>query len=135
MRRLFSTFARGLPGLGLLVMRIAAAAALVVLAFTALRQHQGIEAVAFNVTMIVGGLLLVAGLWTPVVGSLVAILALWNASARTGDLWANLLLAALGAALALLGPGAYSMDARLFGWKRIDVPERRRESREQEPGL
>jgi hypothetical protein len=27
----------------------------------------------------------------------------------------------MGAALALVGPGALSMDAWLFGWKRIDI--------------
>jgi hypothetical protein len=31
------------------------------------------------------------------------------------------LLAGLGAALALLGPGAWSVDARLYGWKRIEI--------------
>jgi hypothetical protein len=34
------------------------------------------------------------------------------------------LLAAIGAALGLLGPGAWSVDARLFGWRRIDVRNR-----------
>ena len=32
------------------------------------------------------------------------------------------LLGALGAALAMLGPGAWSVDARLFGRKRIQIP-------------
>jgi putative oxidoreductase len=30
----------------------------------------------------------------------------------------------LGAALAMLGPGAWSVDARLFGRKRIRIPLR-----------
>jgi len=42
-----------------------------------------------------------------------------------GDLWADVLLPTLGASLALLGPGAWSADARLFGWKRIDVRDRK----------
>jgi putative oxidoreductase len=30
----------------------------------------------------------------------------------------------MGAALAMLGPGAWSVDARLFGRKRIHIPQR-----------
>jgi len=71
------------------------------------------------------GILLLAGLWTPIAGALVAMLGFWNAWAGLGDLWAGVLLGALGAGLALLGPGAWSVDARLFGWKRIDVHDRR----------
>jgi len=32
-----------------------------------------------------------------------------------------ILLGALAAALALLGPGAFSVDARLFGWRRVEI--------------
>jgi uncharacterized membrane protein YphA (DoxX/SURF4 family) len=71
------------------------------------------------------GTLLLAGLWTPVSGTLAAVLELWVAFSGAGDLRAVLLLAALGAALAMLGPGAWSVDARLFGRKRIDIPNRR----------
>jgi hypothetical protein len=35
------------------------------------------------------------------------------------------LLVALGAALAMIGPGAWSLDARLYGWRRIEIPKRR----------
>ena len=34
-------------------------------------------------------------------------------------------LAAISAALALLGPGAFSLDARLFGRREIIIPEGR----------
>ena len=65
------------------------------------------------------GLLLCAGLWTPVAGSVLAALAVWSAISETGDPWARILLATVGAALAMLGPGAWSIDARLFGRKRL----------------
>ena len=70
------------------------------------------------------GLLLLVGLWTPAAGALVAILELWNAFANSGDPWTHILLGSIGAALALLGPGAYSVDARVFGWRRIDIRDR-----------
>jgi len=70
------------------------------------------------------GLLLIAGLWTPVAGTLVVILQVTYLFFDTGDPWIHILLAALGAGLALLGPGAWSVDARLFGWKRIDIRDR-----------
>jgi uncharacterized membrane protein YphA (DoxX/SURF4 family) len=69
----------------------------------------------------VAGILLLAGLWTPIAGSLVAALGVWKSMTQPGDPWANIFLATIGIALALLGPGEWSADARLFGWKRIDV--------------
>jgi len=71
------------------------------------------------------GILLIAGLWTPVAGSLLVVIEVWNVFSQPGDPWTRILIATLGAALALLGPGAWSVDARLFGWKRIDIRNRK----------
>jgi uncharacterized membrane protein YphA (DoxX/SURF4 family) len=65
------------------------------------------------------GLLLCAGLWTPIAGSTLSIIALWSSFSEHGDFWAQILLATVAAALAMLGPGAWSIDARLFGRKRL----------------
>ena len=126
LRRLFSTFASGAPGVGLLLLRSVAAIALFAHASNTLRTEWAIGTLVPAGLAIVGGVLLLAGLWTPLVGSLVAVLGVWNSISQAGDPWANILLGSIGVALALLGPGAWSADARLFGWRRIDVHNRDR---------
>ena len=71
------------------------------------------------------GLLLIAGLWTPIVGTSVALIEIWKIFSLAGDKWVWLLLGTASAALAMLGPGFWSIDARLFGWKRIEAPPRK----------
>ena len=71
------------------------------------------------------GILLLAGLWTPIAGILLAIIEIWCAFTHPHDPWSYILLGTLGAALAMLGPGAWSVDARLFGWRRIDPADRK----------
>ena len=70
---------------------------------------------------IADGVLLISGLWTPIAGSLVIGFAIWQTVLHQENPYPGILLASIGAALALVGPGALSMDAWLFGWKRIDI--------------
>jgi uncharacterized membrane protein YphA (DoxX/SURF4 family) len=99
--------------------------------------HFGIGGVlaASSVTIVVpqiigvgAGILLLVGLWTPVAGALAAIVNVWIACSRflwqSGDPRIPIIEAVLGAILAMVGPGAWSIDARLFGRRRIDFPER-----------
>jgi len=124
LRRLFSTFASGGPGAGLLLLRVVAGVSLIIHGIMKLQTAAPVQPVFLRVFAIIIGILLFAGLWTPIVGSLVGALAVWNIITRPGDPWACIFMATIGAGLALLGPGAWSVDARLFGWKRIDVRDR-----------
>jgi len=107
---------------GLLLLRFVAAFATVVKGTTRLEAGLPLGGVLLQALSMVAGILLLAGLWTPVAGCLVAAVELWTwFSTNPADPLPNILLAAIAAGLALLGPGAWSIDARLFGWKRIDV--------------
>jgi len=110
--------------MGLLLLRIAAGGAVLAQGFTRSPTDLSIGPIPRLILANAGGALLVAGLWTPVAGCIVAICSLWNTISRAGEPWANILLGSIAAALALLGPGAWSVDARLFGWKRIDLENR-----------
>jgi putative oxidoreductase len=126
LQRLFSTFPDGWPGLGLLLLRVGAAIPLFYFGFagTAGGAEQSLH-VALCLVAAAGGLLLLLGLWTPVAGMTIAIDELWIAFSphfsQMYDQWLHLLLAVLAAAVAMLGPGAWSVDARLFGRKRFEI--------------
>ena len=123
MQRLFSTFADGWPGAGLLVQRLLIGAALLYIDITCLIAT---PVCSFPVTKSIGalaGILLMAGLWTPIAGTLVAGVETWIALSPTGNPMIPLALGVLGLTLAMIGPGAWSIDARLFGRRRIAFPE------------
>jgi uncharacterized membrane protein YphA (DoxX/SURF4 family) len=71
----------------------------------------------------VAGVLLIAGLWTPIAGALVAILEVNLAFISPANATLPLFLAVLGATLAMIGPGTWSIDAWVFGRKRIVPPD------------
>ena len=116
-------FANGWPGKGLLLLRLLTGAALIHHGIVGLSEAPQFASIAPQVIGAGAGILLLAGLWTPVAGALVAIVEVWITFSRPSDPWIPIMLAALGAALAMVGPGAWSLDARLFGRKHIDIPE------------
>jgi uncharacterized membrane protein YphA (DoxX/SURF4 family) len=105
-------------------MRLVAGTTLVYRGFMALSSELVLGPAPLVVVQIILGILLMVGLWTPVAGTLLAILEVWHLVSLTGDPWIHILLLTLGVALALLGPGGWSIDARLFGWKRVDIRDR-----------
>jgi len=106
-------------------MRLVVGIALIDRGVMQLRSHPSILLIALSALGIGAGLLLLMGLWTPVVGTLVAATNLWIIFLQPGNLRIYLLLAALGVVLAMIGPGAWSVDARLFGWKRLEIRDRK----------
>ena len=123
MQRLFSTFAHGWPGNGLLLLRMLTGFALIHYGIVDLREAHEFASIAPPIIAAGAGIFLLVGLWTPVTGALVAIAELWIAFSPPGDPWIPIMLATLGATLAMVGPGAWSIDARLFGRKHIDIRE------------
>ena len=128
MRRLYSTFAGGWPGTGLLLMRLVIGCVLVVRASLRLWGDAPLNITVTSAILFGSGILLILGLWTPIVGTSVAVIEAWKILTLPGDRWLWLLLGTVSGALAMLGPGRWSIDARLFGWKRVEVPPGKRSS-------
>jgi uncharacterized membrane protein YphA (DoxX/SURF4 family) len=126
LRRLYSTFAGGWPGTGLLLMRAVVGSALVVWASSQLWGDPPVNVTVPALVLIGAGILLVVGLWTPIAGTSVALIEVWKMVMLPGDGGAWLLVGTVGVALAMLGPGLWSVDARLYGWKRLEATSRKK---------
>ena len=121
MQRLFSTFPTGRPGAGLLLLRLAVGASLIlerIPEIWVIPQSLGFEV---RIVLVCVGISLLSGLWTPVMGGVAAVIELLISFSPSGGGVTHILLVILSISLALLGPGAWSIDAHIFGRKRIDI--------------
>jgi putative oxidoreductase len=119
-------------------MRLVVGSALVVRASSTLWAAPPVSVTTIASACLAGsGILLIPGLWTPIAGTLVALVAMWQILTQAGDPWISLLAGTIGGGLALLGPGFWSVDSYLFGWKRVAAPNSRasfaQASRERPP--
>ena len=121
MRRLFSNFASGWPAIGLLLIRIVAGTALIIDGVMKIHAGEPLLPMLLGVLAIGDGAMLVAGLWTPLAGLLAATVSAVDIVFRHQNPYPGILLAAMGAGLALVGPGALSIDAWIFGLRKIDL--------------
>lgn len=132
LRRFFGTFPSGLPGIGLLILRLATGWIAITQGASDLLLGAAGMGILFTFVELGAGGLLFAGLLTPFASALLAILNLTVALSaiapaaaihRVPNFW---FIAAVAAGIALVGPGALSIDARLFGRHRIIIPAPRK---------
>jgi putative oxidoreductase len=121
LQRLFSNFADGWPGAGLLLQRILTAFLLIRIGIIDLTDTSSFLSKIPQVIGACAGILFLVGLWTPIVGALIAVTELWIAITLSRDPWISIALATFGGTVATIGPGAWSVDARLFGRKHIEA--------------
>ena len=121
MQRLFSTFPNEWPGAGLLLLRLALGGTLLAdAAMIVLNSGAAPAAILAGIQVLVGGMIIV-GLWTPITATAAFMLQIGTALIAMRAMELELLRAAMAASLALLGPGAWSFDARLFGRRRVEI--------------
>jgi len=130
LQRFFSSFPEGWPGVGLLVLRLA-------ITLRILDGHFCRDAwthPAFAFAIIVLCVAIIIGLFTPLAAITIAtmrsascLVVLLATDAHKTQLVCQSLETIMSCiVLALLGPGAYSFDARLFGPRKIVIPKGRR---------
>jgi uncharacterized membrane protein YphA (DoxX/SURF4 family) len=134
--RLFSAFPGGWPGLGLLLLRVAVGMVALFLGGSYLSESAASTAGTWFCGMIgsASGAALLIGIGTPIAGVVAGVGAMGLGFSIFPPPALNLfdeklpaiLATIIAAAIVFLGPGAYSLDARLFGRREIIIPPRSR---------
>jgi uncharacterized membrane protein YphA (DoxX/SURF4 family) len=134
---MFSTYPDEWPGTGLFLLRVAIGIVLIARGVTFLLGWRDLKFTAAAIALLVvsGATLLLSGYLTRLAAVLIALasacgIIFWS-WAPAVDLFQTRLTAALmgviAMALVCLGPGAFSLDARLFGRQEIIFPETKSE--------
>jgi len=112
-------FPTGLPGVGLIAVRVTVAAMLLVDGSPfAATQSMGRE-----IGSLVAAVCLVIGILTPYAAAFAGCLEFWRLCARDNvDLFHLIAAIVVTLALGVLGPGAYSMDNKIFGRRLVNLP-------------
>ncbi len=117
MQKLFSAFPTSWPGVGLLLLRG------LVAFFILTPVAAGSSGWLMTILVLTGAVFLLVGFLTPIVVLALGVMSL--GMAFTLDEFIEFVV--LIAVVALLGPGAYSIDARLFGRREVFIPRRANE--------
>jgi len=140
LHRLFSAFPAGFPGAGLLLLRAVVGATLLAHGILCLLSPERMTLVlsVASALLLLSGVCLLIGFLTPILSLLACLECLgiafsWFPTQMMNSFDSKLALVpiiAISLAIALLGPGAFSLDARLFGWKEIVIPPASRSPQE-----
>jgi putative oxidoreductase len=122
-QRLFSVFPEGWPGAGLVLLRAVATVPLLQFIESA-GAPLSMPLIAVHLLEAICSSLLIIGLWTPISAGVISISEIALLFFPGSDFSMHIVTATIGAAIAMIGPGAWSVDARLFGRKRIRIPSR-----------
>ena len=129
---MFCTFPSGSPGLGLLLLRGFVALTLIVqgLAYFGSQEPPVLGWFVAAIVLVSAACLLV-GFLTPIVATVTGIGAIaLITSGLPFPTYSLVALSVLAVAIALLGPGAYSIDSRFFGRREILIPHNTRHFRD-----
>ena len=117
MQRIFSMFPVGLPGIGLVCLRLTAALSL---CLATQWMQAGFPAIAWLMEILC--FLMIVGFATPLLATLCALIGVYTLISSGMAAWSCAAISIpVAVALALLGPGGYSVDARLFGRRSVVI--------------
>jgi uncharacterized membrane protein YphA (DoxX/SURF4 family) len=134
LRRIVSTFPGGRPGVGLLVLRAAIGVTLVAqgIAYLSDWRNPSVAMWAVGLLTVASGALALIGYMTPLAGAVGGLVSLatwfpWFPSTAPNlfvTRSSTILTAAIAIAIVCIGPGAFSLEARLFGRREIIISKR-----------